>query len=270
MRHQDRRAAVPAGEAGDAARGTVGVGRVVHGRAPAVVDEAQAHETGGLAGCRRGRVGELGAPLAVRHGDRHHRTRHAGEEYRRRGQHLDQPYAPLELLGPVAHEARPVRGAGHQVLQCRHHLAAVADAERERVGAFEVTLERLAHPRVPQDRLGPALAGTEHVAVGEPAAGDQSLVVVEPHATGDQVGHVHVDRREPGAMEHRGHLELAVDALLAQDRDRRPRTARHVRRAQVGVGVERQSRREPRVGRVCRARVLLGGAPGVVPHRLQP
>ena len=51
---------------------------------------------------------------------------------------------------------------------------------------------------------------------------------------------MHVDRRETGAIERRRHLDLAVDALLAQDRDRRPRaasrcTARRCRRAGSNV-----------------------------------
>jgi hypothetical protein len=39
----------------------------------------------------------------------------------------------LELLGAVAHEVRPVLGAGDQLAQVGEHLAAVADAQREGV-----------------------------------------------------------------------------------------------------------------------------------------
>jgi hypothetical protein len=39
-------------------------------------------------------------------------------------------------------------------------------------------------------------------------------------AAGDDVGHVHVDAVEAGAVEGGGHLQLAVDALLAQHRER--------------------------------------------------
>ena len=55
--------------------------------------------------------------------------------------------ARLELLGVVAHEVRPVRGARNELAQVAHHLAAVADAERERVGAREERGELVARAR---------------------------------------------------------------------------------------------------------------------------
>ena len=73
---------------------------------------------------------------------------------------------------------------------------------------------------------GPAAAGAEHVAVAEAAAGGEALEVVERDAAGDQVAHVHVERLEAGAVERGRHLDLAVDALLAQDRDLRRADAR--------------------------------------------
>jgi hypothetical protein len=73
---------------------------------------------------------------------------------------------------------------------------------------------------VEQDALGPALAGAEHVAVGEAAAGHQPGS--RPAARGRRPGRSCARRRlEAGAVEGRGHLDLAVDALLAQDRDAR-------------------------------------------------
>src|SRR5690606_20444493 len=100
--------------------------------------------------------------------------------------------------------------------------AAVADAEREAVAAGEERLEHLPQFRALEDAGGPAAAGAEHVAVAEAAAGDEAGEVLQPLAAGDQVAHVHVEGAEAGALEHRRHLDLAVDALLAQDRDRRP------------------------------------------------
>ena len=58
---------------------------------------------------------------------------------------------------------------------------------------------------------------------------------------GEDVAHVHVERVEAGAVERRRHLDLAVDALLAQDRDRRPRAGRDERRRDVVVGIERRA-----------------------------
>ena len=132
----------------------------------------------------------------------------------------------------------------------------------------EERLELLAQRGVEQDRLRPALAGAEHVAVREPAAGDQPLEAIERDAAGDEVGHVHVGGPEAGAVEHRGHLDLAVDALLAQDRDLGSRAARHVRRGDVLRRVVRQVREQARVLRVDRALVLFLGAGRVVAQRL--
>ena len=70
-----------------------------------------------------------------------------------------------------------------------------------------------------QDGLGPALARAEHVAVGKSAAGHEPAEIRELHATGEHVAHVHVVRLEAHALEHRGHLDLAVHALLAQHGD---------------------------------------------------
>ena len=117
-------------------------------------------------------------------------------------------------------------GARDDLLERGEHLAAVAHAEREGVGAIEEALELLARAGVIEDGLGPALARAEHVAVGESAAGDEAAEVIELHAARQHVAHVHVVRLEADALEHRGHLDLAVDALLAQHRDLRPRRVR--------------------------------------------
>ena len=116
-----------------------------------------------------------------------------------------------------------MRRAGHDVAQVRDHLAAVADAERERVRPREERRELIARARVEQDRLGPALAGAEHVAVREAAARRQPLERRQVDAAAQDVAHVDVERVEAGALEAGRHLVLAVDALLAQDRDARPR-----------------------------------------------
>ncbi len=97
----------------------------------------------------------------------------------------------------------------------------------------EPGLEEAAHARVEEDRLGPALARAQHVAVAESAAGDESVIAVESRAPVDEVRHVHVDGRESGAVEGRRHLDLAVDALLAQDRDPRPPARRDVGRRDI-------------------------------------
>ena len=87
----------------------------------------------------------------------------------------------------LRHEARPVLGARDEALEGREHLAAVADAEREGVAAREEALELLAHRLVEQDRLGPALARAQHVAVGKAAAGHQALELA-PGGAGRRAG----------------------------------------------------------------------------------
>ena len=76
----------------------------------------------------------------------------------------------LELLGRVLDEPRPRPRAGDEFLERRHHLAAVAHAQRERVRPREERRELVAGAGVVENRLRPALAAAEHVAVREPAA----------------------------------------------------------------------------------------------------
>ncbi len=79
----------------------------------------------------------------------------------------------------------------------------------------------------------------EHVAVGETAAGRQPLERGEIDAAAQDVAHVDVERVEAGAIEAGRHLVLAVDALLAQDGDTRPRAGVHERRSHI-VGRRRR------------------------------
>src|SRR5690606_39685987 len=100
--------------------------------------------------------------------------------------------AGLELLAAVAQELRPVAGAGDDVLELAHHLAAVAHAQRERVLASEERGERGAQLRPLEDRGGPATAGAQHVAVAEAAARRQALETVQGDAAGDQIAQMYV------------------------------------------------------------------------------
>ncbi len=79
--------------------------------------------------------------------------------------------------------------------------------------------ELVARARIEQDRPRPALAGTEHVAVGETAAGDGALEPGERNAAGKDVAHVHIDCGKAGAIKCCRHFDVAIDALLAQDGD---------------------------------------------------
>jgi len=100
---------------------------------------------------------------------------HAREEDRGRLLDLHPREPRLVLLGGVALEVRPVVRARNDLLQVRHHLAAVAGAQRERVLAAEEALELLTGASVEEDRLGPSLARAQHVAVAEAAARGEAL-----------------------------------------------------------------------------------------------
>ena len=129
--------------------------------------------------------------------------------------------------------------------------------------------ELLGELRVEEDRARPALAGAERVAVAEAAAGDEALESVEPRAAGLQVGHVDVVGVEAGLVHRVAHLDVAVDALLAQDRDLRARAeVERTARAHVArPGVEGEVDVQARVVGVAGGRVLGVGAGRVVAQR---
>ena len=217
MRHHDGEAAIGGGHASQAVGRAVGIKRVSRRHLAAIVDVAHGRQHP----ARRRRIGELGAAFAVADHYRQFRTRHAVEEDRRRLRNLDHHHARLELFAAVALESRPVLRAGDDRRQVGHHLATVADAQREAVGASEEGAEFVAQAVVEQHRLGPALPGAEHVAVGKAAAGGEALEIGQMHAADLQVGHVHVVGRETGTLESGGHFDVAVDALVAKNRNRR-------------------------------------------------
>ena len=147
-----------------------------------------------------------------------------------------------------------------------HHLAAVAHAQREGVAAAEEGRELLGQHRVEEDRARPALAGAQRVAVAEAAAGDEALELVEPRAAGLQVAHVHVEGVEAGLRHRVAHLDLRVDALLAQDGELRPRVVDE-RRGDVLGRVEAQVQVQAGVVRRAGRGVLGVGAGRVVALR---
>src|SRR5690606_22841502 len=113
-----------------------------------------------------------------------------------------------------------------------------SDLDGETVAAGEERLEHRAQLGPLEDAGGPATPGAEDAAVAETAAGGEPGEVVQPLPARDQVAHVHVEGAEAGAFERRGHFQLAVDALLAQDRDRRPGSGGDERRGDVLGRVE--------------------------------
>ena len=118
--------------AGDAVRRAVRVVRVApRSAAPRLSTKRSA--TSALRAAVAARVAELGVALAVRDRDRHAAARHAA---RRRataiGSTSTSDEARLELLASgCARSAASASAPGMISLAGRHHLAAVADAERE-------------------------------------------------------------------------------------------------------------------------------------------
>src|SRR5256886_8034065 len=259
VRHHDGEAAVGRGEPGDAPRRAARIVGVGFGDVSAVVDITHRHP---------GLLNEiswiLGTAFAVGGDYRHAAAGHAVEEERRARRDLDHHQAPFELLRAVPHECRPMLGARDQLLQRRHHLAAVAGAERERIAAREELLELGPDPGVEQDRAGPAAAGAQHVAVGKPAAGGKALEPRQRGAAGDEVGHVDVHRLEAGAVERRRHLDMAVYALLPKNCD----TGANAGRRSEASLLKSQMTREARILGIDDAVELLPRAFRVVAQRL--
>ncbi len=224
----------------------VRVVRIRLGHASAVVHVARGHERAARVGGRR--VAEDRAPLAVRDRDRDAAAGHAGEEDRRPSARSPRAATRASNCSErLRTKCGQFSAPGMIALRFDIIWQPLHDAQREGVGTREERLERVARAGVEEDRLGPALARAQHVAVGEPAAGRDALEVREADAPGEHVAHVHVVRVEAGAVEGRGHLHLAVHALLAQHRDLRPRALGDVRRGHVLGRVEREMRVEPRV-----------------------
>ena len=102
-------------------------------------------------------------------------------------------------------------------MQGRQHLAAVADPERKAVVTREELAEHLSQAGVIKHGLRPALPCAQHVAIGKTAAGHHAPEIGQCHMAGQQIAHVDIHRGKAGTMEGRGHLDMPVDALLAQD-----------------------------------------------------
>src|SRR5450830_827633 len=245
VRHHDSHATVAAGEAGDPARRAVRVGRVAFGDLAVVVDEAHGHAAGHVGFEQGFFAGELGMAFTVSDGDWHTRAGHALQEDRVGLLHHGD--TGFELFGTVTHEVRPELAARDQFVEVGHHLATVAHTQGEAVVALEEALERIASTAVEQGRLGPAFTGTQHVAVGETAAGHQAFELIEVDATGEDVAHVYVDRIEAGTVECGRHFHLAVDALLTQYGNLWANAFLDVRRGDVLVDVEAELGAQARV-----------------------
>ena len=211
---------------------------------------------------------ELGAAFAVRDDDRHAAAGHAGKKQGGRFDDFGHDQARLELLDRIALKTRPVRRAGNQPFQRAHHLAAVADAQGKGIAAREESGELVARARVEENRARPAFARPQHVAIGKTAARRRPFKVGQRDAAGEDVAHMHIDGGKTCPVEGRRHFGLAVDALLAQDRDPRPRASGNERRGDVFRRIVGQRHRQPRIVLIENAVIRLPRAFRVVAQRL--
>jgi hypothetical protein len=88
------------------------------------------------------------------------------------------------------------------------HLAAVAHAQTEGVGACKKCLHLLRQNGVEGDAARPTNASTQGVAVAEATASHQTFEVLQLSATGLQVGHVHVVGIKTCFCKRIGHLDV--------------------------------------------------------------
>src|SRR5690606_17727228 len=106
----------------------------------------------------------------------------------------------------------------YDLCQRGQHLTAVTDSQRQGIQTLEEADELTTSPAVEQNGLGPAFARPQRVTVGEAPAGRDQLELIQSHPTFDNVAHVNVDGGETGPVKGGGHFNLAVYALLPQNR----------------------------------------------------
>src|SRR3984893_140521 len=155
--------------------------------AAVVMNVAEADESARRTLPGSGLRSEFRVSLAVRHGDGKEGPGHPLQHHRRGLEHFDQCKPGLVLLAPIGDEPGPVLRAGNEALQGCKHLAAIADAECETVRALEEALEVLAHRLMEENRLGPALAGSQYIAIGEAAAGNEAFEFAQRPAPRQQI-----------------------------------------------------------------------------------
>ena len=121
----------------------------------------------------------------------------------------------LEFVRHVVVHGRFLLGVRFYEAEFHHELATVADTERECVFAGIEAAQGFACLLVVEETAGPSFGGTEHVGVGETAAEDYHVHVVEGFAAAGEVGHVHILHVESGQIEGVGHFAVAVHTLFA-------------------------------------------------------
>ena len=107
----------------------------------------------------------------------------------------------------------------NDAFEIAHHLAAIAHTQAEGIRTREILGELIAQIIMVQNSFRPAFTRAQHVTVGEATARCQPFEVLQMHTTGEQITHVYVHRVKTRRRERRRHLDVAVHALLTQDRN---------------------------------------------------
>ena len=131
--------------------------------------------------------------LAMRHYDRNARAVHAVEKQRGGFLNLDHAQPRLKPRRHIPSKLRPTRGSRNDLAQLRHHLATVANAQREAVRTLKELSEHLLQPVIKKNRLRPAAARAQHVTIRESATCSQSFELGKVRAPCQQIAHVHVN-----------------------------------------------------------------------------
>ena len=133
------------------------------------------------------------------------------------GLYLHAHKSAFKLVAVVVEHLRTGRMVGMNQTEFDHQLTAVAHTQREGVATGVEAVESGFGHGVVEECTCPAFGRTQHIAVGEPAAEDNHVDVVERFATGDEVGHrdiFHVKSRE---IECISHFAFAIGTLLTDD-----------------------------------------------------
>ena len=119
-----------------------------------------------------------------------------------------------------------------------------------------------------QHRLGPALAGSQHVTIGKTPTGGQAGKILQRCTPGQQVTHVHIDRLETRPVKRRRHLDVTIDTLLAQHRHTWTVPLTIQWRGDVLIGIEGHLRSNARIFCIQQAIVFLTRAGRIITQRL--
>ena len=160
-------------------------------------------------------VGKVKFAFAVSHPDANLAASQRVEHHRIVGANLNAHKRRLKLVRIVVQQFRMVGAARVDEFQFVHQLTTVANAERQSVGTLVEVFEGLASLLVVLERACPTLCRAEYVAVGESAAINDEIDILQSLPARSEVGHVYVLHVEARKIHRVSHFAVAVDALFA-------------------------------------------------------